>query len=179
MGCCNCPNKTYRMSWRSIFHSRTGHCVDLWFWRTLNRLLFEASDFRKFVKGVLWRASSDMYWFSTVWEMHWSDTEVVWSTLKYELFCYALAGDVSDIPAVSHSPQLQVESCDCTTITLLAALWAWFIACAMISSCTLNKSGPEQLNRHCYATNSLWMSLSVWISYTRASLHIKQWLTVS
>lgn len=142
----------------------------IWFPEVCGRSLFWRS---------LWRASSDMYWFSTVGEMHWSDTEVVWSTLKYELFCYALAGDVSEIPAVSHSPQLQVESCDCTTITLLAALWAWFIACAMISSCTLNKSGSEQLNRHCYATNSLWMSLSVWISYTRASLHIKQWLTVS
>ncbi len=153
-----------------LVHIKQALFWGIWFPEVCGRSLFRRS---------LWRASSDMYWFSTVWEMHWSDTEVVWSTLKYELFCYALAGDVSEIPAVSHSPQLQAESCACTTITLLAALWAWFIACAMISSCTLSKSGPEQLNLYCYATNSLWMSLSVWISYTRASLHIKQWLTVS
>lgn len=109
-----------------------------------------------------------MYWFSTVWEMHWSDTEVVRSTLKYKLFCYALAGDVLEIPAVTHSPQLQVESCDCTTITLLAALWPWFIACAMISSCTLNKSGPEQLKSAllCY---KLTLNVTVCMNFTHQS----------
>lgn len=152
--------------------------MDLWCWRTLNRLsFFWRIRFLKFhifwrlwkeFWKNLWRTSFDTYWFSTVREIHSSDAEVVWSTLKYGLFCSVL-----EIPAVSHSPQLHVESCDCTTIALLAALWARFIACAMISSRTLNKSGPELLILHCYATNSLWMSLSVWMSYISASFHHK------